>query len=131
MASALTTSAPSRSATASASSVLPAAVGPTRARPGPGRGAGTAGGGVGPVTARSEGLPGAGGRRSWRGQEGDQVADAVGRVVVEDLAAHGRAAAAGAGGARERDPAGDQQFAGLGRVEVEQPFRLPAPERLG
>src|SRR4029450_6232096 len=100
MASALTTSAPSRSATASASSVLPAAVGPTRARTGPGLGAGTGGGGVGPVTARSGGRPGAGGRRSRRGQEGDQVADAVGRVVVEYQAAHGRSRVAGGAAGR-------------------------------
>src|SRR4030095_8160529 len=113
MASALTTSAPSRSATASASSVLPAAVGPTRARTGPRLGSGTAGGGVRPGTGRAGGRPGAGGRRSRRGQEGDQVADAVGRVVVEDLAAHGRSAVAGAGEDLERNPAGDHKLAGL------------------
>src|SRR5919197_546259 len=98
MASALTISAPSREATSRARAVLPAAVGPTSASTGPGRSSPDASPPPPRVAegrrlgARRRGGPPRWAGGSCGGQHPDQVADAVGRVVVEEPAADLRGA---------------------------------------
>src|SRR5690606_26672107 len=119
--SVLTTSPATASASSTASSLLPAAVGPTTATTG--------------VLLTGQVLPNPlGARRSWPPDSAvalpysHEVADSVRRLVVQDLGVEDRLPRR-AGQYLPGCSSGSSDLAGLLRVDGDQPGRVPGPER--
>src|SRR6266508_6239771 len=126
MASALTISAPRLGASASASAVLPAAVGPTSASTGPGRVPAHVPRGRCARPFRSTFTT----SRSRRPQDRDEVADPVWGTLVEDIPPHRGRLLERAGEHLQGRQAGDPERRGERRVEVQQAARRPLPDCL-